>query len=760
MARRPDGGPLAEVRTAPAVAAPDEAFAAALRVFGPGARPEPGIVAAGDALVFPPFAASVWVPLEAGPGAWRLAVTAEGAAALRVELLTDEGPFALPLVPAGDGFCVRFALEAPVAWLRLAPVEAGRVRFSAFFLAPVSPWRSLLPDWRLGPLRLPFAQAGEAPVAADIAPPSWDPRFRVTALENLSFDAGRAVAGTGGALRLAVEPPLSAGTHLLTAEFRDADGAPAWVAPRLHLDGAAPNTPPAAHFRRIAGARYVARLDLEAPASTLVFQPRQERGAVVVEGLSARRLGFLGRLAFLARLGWRHGAPRLLAPIERLVGADPARDGALAALLRLLTPADLRYRRSLRAHEAARIARWLARPALREAPLAVAIGPGPGGERAATRASLAACDEPASLVDETAEADLTLPAGTRLRPYALAAIARTPPGAPPVFDTDRRVLGLRTAPHFRAAAVPGAVPLVLARRVAEPVARPAPAGGGDPRIAVVTATKDAPQHLARFLATLRAGAPARAELVLVDNATTDPAALDLLAEAETHENVRVVRDDRPFNFAALNNLGASLTSAEFLVFANNDLEFRYAGWAQALIAALGVEGTGVAGALLDYPGGRVQHAGIVLAGEARVRHMERFSRAHDVGYFGRRRRRTLVTAVTGALMAVRRDDFHALGGFSAARYPVLYNDVDLCLRARRAGLASVLVPDARAIHHESVTFGVRRVTDLRGRGGPLWRMERAAEADRFRADWGDLLDADPCYPAACDPVEAMFRASE
>lgn len=739
-------------------------------MFGAGVRLEDGIETRGADLVFPPRSAFAWVPIDAAAGTYRLEIAVEGCGGLRAEIVTANGPYALPLQTAAAGtFTVSFALRDRVGWLRLAPVEAGAVRFTGFALVPRPAWRSLLPDWRFGPLSLPFSQIAAAPAAPPSPPPEgWDARIAVDGLANLSLDGNLADCDRGGAIRLALSPPLSPGAYLVTADFRDDQGAPALVAPRLYADGAPPNALPAAHFRHRIGARYAARLMLGSPATHLVLLPRQERGRVRIDRLRVRRVGPLFRVWTLAQAGWRAFAPRVFAPLERLVGGDPERDGGVAAHLRLLTLADLRHRAALRRYGARQIRDWLARPVLREGVLGVFVGPGPAAARERTLASVAAGSDAAYRpVQSAAEADLVLDAGAIALPHALAAIRRVPPGPPPAYATDRIVLGLRSAPAFGnpAGGATATVPLVLAHRPRRRVAAPAggPRAAATPRspaptISIVTATKDAPQHLTRFLQTLRPAGGDGAELILIDNASSDPAALDLLERARTMPGVRVVRDDRAFNFAAMSNLGASLASGEILVFANNDIEFRYPGWAEALAGALEAPGVGVAGALLDYPDGRVQHAGIVLAGEARVRHLERFSPAADVGYFGRRRGITAVTAVTGALMAVRRDDFRRLGGFAAARYPVLYNDVDFCLRAQAAGLGVVLACDARAVHHESATFGRRRSEHVRARGGPLWRLERAEEADRFRQDWARQLDADPCYPGACDPVEAAFRA--
>lgn len=732
---------------------PEGAFAEALAALPPGARVDGGVNCVGEALHFPPRAAWLWVPLAAAPGCYRLELEAHGASGFRAEMMAEPAPVALPLLHDGRRYVLDVALEAPVAWLRLLPVEAGTVRFTAFRFAVRPPWRSLLPDWQVGPVRLPVRQGTPEPVApVPPTPPGWDPRVSIDAAEALTLTGTMVDSGAFGALRLTFAGPLPAGQHLVEAAFRDADGAPAWVAPRLYADAPPPNAKPLAHFRKRAGARYVARVRLEAPARHLVLVPRQERGKVFVEGLAVRRLGPPALALSLLSEGWRLFGHRLLAPLERLVGPDPDADGRVAAVLRLATRNDLRYRRSRGRGEGETLRRLLDGPLRNAGEIVVAIGPGTEAARARTRASIEACGDGAwREAGEGEAADLEVAAGSRLVPHALAVARRAAVPAP--LSTDRLTLGLRSAPHFAA----GAAPLVLAHRAGAALPRPVAVaqGGAGPgsTVTVVTATRDAPDHLSRFLASWRATRPAAADLVLVDNGSTDPAALTLLAEAATDAAVKVVADDRPFNFGALNNLGASLAGGDILIFANNDIEFRYGGWAEALVRALHVEGTGVAGGLLDYPDGRVQHAGIVLAGEARVRHLERFSPAREVGYFGRRRRLTEVTAVTGALMAVRRTDFVALGGFAAARYPVLYNDVDFCLRARAAGHGVLFVSDARAVHHESVTLGLRDRDSV-------WRLERSVEADRFRQDWARRIDHDPLYPQGCDPVEAAFRANQ
>src|ERR1019366_4206664 len=65
-----------------------------------------------------------------------------------------------------------------------------------------------------------------------------------------------------------------------------------------------------------------------------------------------------------------------------------------------------------------------------------------------------------------------------------------------------------------------------------------------------------------------------------------------------------------FDFAAMNNLGAGVAEAPNLLFFNDDVRATEPEWAEQLAEQLSREEVGVAGAVLRYPSGVLQHAGI------------------------------------------------------------------------------------------------------------------------------------------------------
>ena len=81
-------------------------------------------------------------------------------------------------------------------------------------------------------------------------------------------------------------------------------------------------------------------------------------------------------------------------------------------------------------------------------------------------------------------------------------------------------------------------------------------------------------------------------------------------------------------------------------------------------------------------------------------------------------------------MMTRRRVFEQVGGFNE-KLRVDFNDVDYCLKVRRAGYRIVFTPYARLYHHESGSFGERR--------------QQRDEIEEMRRTWGPVLGADPYY---------------
>ena len=164
-------------------------------------------------------------------------------------------------------------------------------------------------------------------------------------------------------------------------------------------------------------------------------------------------------------------------------------------------------------------------------------------------------------------------------------------------------------------------------RTRHPVPQPAPL------VTIVVLTKDR----AGLLASCAAGVLDQTdydqvELLIVDNGSTEPEALALLAALEARKRVRVIRRPGPFNFAALNNAAVAEAQGEVLLLLNNDTEVQHADWLDEMVGQLSQPGIGIVGARLLYPNGTVQHAGILLGPDGAATHVGRGAARDDPGY--------------------------------------------------------------------------------------------------------------------------------
>jgi hypothetical protein len=266
------------------------------------------------------------------------------------------------------------------------------------------------------------------------------------------------------------------------------------------------------------------------------------------------------------------------------------------------------------------------------------------------------------------------------------------------------------------AAVRAAVADALARRGAAGTVEDGPLPGscrvrrcaaGAGRASVVICSRN--EHLARrcLRALDRGTAWREREVVLVEHGAR--------MRLEEFRLTRVPYDG-PFNFARMNDLAVRAATGDWLVFLNDDVVPLSPDWMDRLAAHVARPEVGAAGATLLYPSGAIQHAGIATGMMTGTGHPQRDTFGSPLWPWSAFTRE--VSAVTGACLAMRREVFERLGGFDE-QFPVNFNDVDLCLRARREGLLVVHEPAAVLRHDECRT----RAPGIRWHERELWRRK-------------------------------------
>jgi hypothetical protein len=168
--------------------------------------------------------------------------------------------------------------------------------------------------------------------------------------------------------------------------------------------------------------------------------------------------------------------------------------------------------------------------------------------------------------------------------------------------------------------------------------------------------------------------------------------------------VDVAFEEDVFNFARAVNRGCEQASGSLFLIANDDLEILHRDWLELMVGQATQPRVGAVGPLLLYPDGRVQHAGVLLGSGGAAGHLYYGASILDRGYMSRLRLNQDLSCVTGACMLVRAEAFRELGGYDES-FTVAFNDVDFCVRLRRAGWRIVFTPEVMLTHRESSSFG-------------------------------------------------------
>lgn len=227
------------------------------------------------------------------------------------------------------------------------------------------------------------------------------------------------------------------------------------------------------------------------------------------------------------------------------------------------------------------------------------------------------------------------------------------------------------------------------------------------------------------------------EVLVVDNGSTCPHTLSYLSEQCRTRNISVVRDERPFNFSSLNNVGVKNARGDLILLLNNDTTVINPDWLSNMVATGLNPGVGVVGARLLYPDNTVQHAGLVVGIGGSAGHAFKHASLHDLGYWFRMAVRSEFSAVTGACLLVSKSLYEEVGGLDEMAFPVAFNDVDFCLKVRSRGLRVILEPGALLYHYESKSRGYEDTPQ---------KAERfSRERSRLRQRWMSWIDNDPAY---------------
>ncbi|MFL9985158.1 glycosyltransferase family 2 protein [Paraburkholderia sediminicola] len=258
-----------------------------------------------------------------------------------------------------------------------------------------------------------------------------------------------------------------------------------------------------------------------------------------------------------------------------------------------------------------------------------------------------------------------------------------------------------------------------------------------PSVEVIIPTRDSAGLVEQCVESVRKKSSYRNfRITIIDNGSVKQETHDLFTRLQEDGRIKVVRDDSPFNYSALNNRIALASTADFVCLMNNDIEVINADWLEEMVSVALQPNVGAVGAKLLYPDDTIQHGGVVLGVGGIASHAHKHFPNTMAGYFARARLRNAMSAVTAACLLIRQSIYKEVNGLDEELH-VAYNDIDFCLRVRQAGYRNVWTPYAELYHHESATRGAEDTPEK------ISRFNKESELVRQR--WGDLLLNDPYY---------------
>jgi len=270
-----------------------------------------------------------------------------------------------------------------------------------------------------------------------------------------------------------------------------------------------------------------------------------------------------------------------------------------------------------------------------------------------------------------------------------------------------------------------------------------------PLVSVIVPTRDQAELLAQCArGVLEETDYGPLEFIVVDNDSVEPETAALFERLAQDPRVRILSAPGPFNFSALNNHAVAEARGEVLLLLNNDISVIAPHWLDAMIAHAIRPNVGAVGARLLFPNGRLQHAGVAIGVGGVAGHLAYNLPGDTGGYYNHLTTTRNMSAVTAACLAMRKSVYEEVGGFDAEQLKVAFNDVDLCLKIRRAGYDIVWTAQAELYHHESASRG----EDL----APAAKARFDAEVAVMRARWGETLTSDPFYGPLFDRYRSDY----
>ena len=269
-----------------------------------------------------------------------------------------------------------------------------------------------------------------------------------------------------------------------------------------------------------------------------------------------------------------------------------------------------------------------------------------------------------------------------------------------------------------------------------------------PLISVIIPNKDHTEDLDKAIRSMmEKGTWPNLEFIVVENNSTEEKTWVYYEKIQKeYPQVKVVKYNGEFNYSKINNFGVQYATGGYYLFMNNDVELIEPDSLQELMGYAQREDVGAVGCRLLYEDDTIQHAGVII-GIGVADHAFKHQLSYGT-YFNRAMVTQDLSAVTAAVMLVRKEVYEKVSGFGED-FAVAFNDIDFCLKIRQAGYLVVYAAYGCFHHYESKS---------RGEDDTSAKMERfQSEIRLFIEKWEGLLEqGDPYYNPNLSLQSALY----
>jgi GT2 family glycosyltransferase len=183
------------------------------------------------------------------------------------------------------------------------------------------------------------------------------------------------------------------------------------------------------------------------------------------------------------------------------------------------------------------------------------------------------------------------------------------------------------------------------------------------------------------------------ETIVVDNGSNDDS---VSAIKKKFPKIKVISNEKNIGFAAANNQGIKLglkNNSEYFFLLNNDTEILTDNWLEDLVNfSEKSKDIGIVGCKLLYENGKIQHTGGYVNNAGIGRNLTfNITKPKEVQY------------ATGAALLIKKEVIDAVGFLDESFYPIYFEEVDFCFRARKIKYRIFVYPEVKILHHESIT---------------------------------------------------------